>query len=60
MTRKMIDCRDNPNQDICTSQIYSDTEEELLQVARDHALGFHGYPDHPDTWAAVKGMVKDA
>ncbi len=60
MGRKMIDCRDDPGQSICTSQIISDTEEEVLLVARDHALGYHKYPDTPETWAAVKSLVKDA
>ncbi len=60
MTRKQIDCRDDPNQNICTTAFSSDSKEELLAIARTHALEYHKYPDHPDTWAAVESLVKDA
>ena len=48
MARKYIDCRAFPSDKKCTVAISADTEEELLEVAVQHAVKVHGHKDTPE------------
>ncbi len=58
MTRMTIDCRDDPSQNTCSVSFSADSEEELMEAARLHALNTHKYPDTPQTWDAVRSLIK--
>src|SRR5207249_943835 len=45
MTRKYIDCREFPSETRCTVTIAADSENELLDVAVQHAVAVHGHQD---------------
>ena len=47
MARKMIDCRQVPNEIGCTLTI-AGTEEEVLDAAAAHAIAKHGHEDTPE------------
>ncbi|WP_372523082.1 DUF1059 domain-containing protein [Sulfuricaulis sp.] len=48
MSRKYIDCREYPSQTNCTVSIFADSDEELLEVAVQHAVSVHGHEDTKD------------
>jgi len=58
MARKVIDCRDMPNEVGCTLTI-SGQEEEVLVAAAAHAASVHGHQDTPELKTALRGMLKD-
>ena len=58
MSRKYIDCRDYPSDKKCTVAISADTEEELLDVAVQHAIRAHGHQDSPEFRAQLKSGIK--
>ena len=45
MTRKYIDCREFPSETKCSVTIAADGENELLDVAVQHAIAVHGHQD---------------
>lgn len=45
MARKYIDCREFPSETRCTVTIAADSENELLDVAVQHAVAVHGHQD---------------
>lgn len=47
MSRKYIDCRENPSQMHCSVALSADSEEELLEAAVQHAISVHGQQDSP-------------
>jgi predicted small metal-binding protein len=47
MTRKFIDCREFPSDTKCSVTIAADSEEELMEVAVQHAVSVHGHQDTP-------------
>ncbi len=46
MSRYYVDCRESPSVSQCTIAISSDSKEELLEAAVQHAVSVH---DHNDT-----------
>jgi predicted small metal-binding protein len=44
--RKYIDCRNYPSEKNCSLKI-SGTEEEVLEIAVQHAVGSHGHQNTP-------------
>jgi len=48
MARRYIDCREFPSTMKCTVAISADTEDELLEVAVQHAVKVHGHKDTPE------------
>ena len=44
--RKYIDCRNYPSEKNCSLRI-SGTEEEILEIAVQHAVGSHGHENTP-------------
>ena len=57
MERKYIDCREVPSDTKCTVTIAADTEQELLEVAVQHAVKTHGHQDTPEFRQQLKGAV---
>ena len=58
MSRKYIDCREYPSESGCSVVISADSEEELLEVATQHAIQGHGHSDNDDLRAQLKRGIK--
>jgi predicted small metal-binding protein len=57
MTRKYVDCREQPSETNCTVALSADTEEELVEACVQHAVAVHGHKDTPEFRAEIlKGM----
>jgi len=59
MGRKYIDCREFPSEMNCTVTIAADTEEELLDIAVQHAVATHGHEDTPEFRRELKKAFKE-
>ena len=59
MSRKYIDCRDYPSDSKCTVAISADTEQELLEIAVQHAVTVHGHEDTPQFRDELRKAMKD-
>ena len=59
MSRKYIDCREFPGDIKCSVAIAADTEDELLEVAVQHAVTVHGFKDGPELRTDIKSCFKD-
>ena len=59
MARKMIDCRQIPNEIGCTLAI-AGSEEEVLDAAVAHAVAKHGHEDTPDLREMIRGGLQPA
>ena len=59
MTRKYIDCRKYPSEMNCTLALSSDTEDELLEAAIQHAVAVHGHRDTPELRQQIKSLVEE-
>jgi predicted small metal-binding protein len=57
MTRKIIDCRDFPNEIGCTLLI-SGSAKEVLNIAIRHAIEEHGHKDTTELRKQIKAMMK--
>lgn len=57
--RKFIDCREFPSDMQCTVAISADSEEELLQIAVDHAVSVHHHSDSPELRQQLRQLFKD-
>ena len=57
--RKSIDCRDHPSEKNCSLRL-SETEQEVLDAAVQHALSAHGHKNSPELHEQLKSMLKDA
>ena len=58
MARKVADCRDFPSESGCTLTI-SGSEDEVLDVATQHAVASHGHEDGPQLREMLRGALKD-
>jgi predicted small metal-binding protein len=58
MERKYIDCRQIPSDTNCTVTIAADTEQELIEVAVQHAVKTHGHQDTPEFRQQLTGAIK--
>lgn len=59
MTRKYIDCREFPSDTHCSVAIAADSEEELLEVAVQHAVSVHKHTDSPELRSAIRGLFHE-
>ena len=59
MPRKYIDCRAYPSEMNCTVALSADSEQELLEVAVQHAVAVHRHRDTPELRQQLKSMFKD-
>jgi predicted small metal-binding protein len=58
MARKYVDCRELPSESKCSVAVSADSEEELMQVAVQHAVSVHGEKDTPEFRRKLHEMVK--
>ena len=59
MTRKYIDCREFPSDAHCSVAISADSEDELLEVAVQHAVSVHKHEDSPELRSAIRGLIHE-
>ncbi len=58
MARKIVDCRDVPNEKGCTLSI-SGEEEEVVRAAVLHAVDVHGHTDTAEFRGLIRRSLKD-
>jgi predicted small metal-binding protein len=59
MARKYIDCREHPSDSKCTVAISADNEQELLEIATQHAAAVHGHKDSAELRSQLRKLMKD-
>jgi len=59
MSRKFIDCREFPSDTHCSVAISADSEDELLEVAVQHACSVHKHTDSPELRSAIRGLIHE-
>ena len=59
MSRKYIDCRNQPSVNNCTVSIAADRDDELLETAVQHAVTVHGHEDTPELRKQIKQQFKE-
>lgn len=57
-TRKVIDCRWFPAEKPCDIAI-SGSEEEVLDIAVEHACNSHGHHNTPELREQLRSMLRD-
>lgn len=57
--RKFVDCREFPSESNCTVAISADSENELLEIAFQHAVATHGHTDTPELRDMIRSAMKD-
>jgi predicted small metal-binding protein len=57
-SRKYIDCREFPSDKNCSLRI-SGTEDEVLEIAAQHATMSHGHENNPELREELRGLLKD-
>jgi Protein of unknown function (DUF1059) len=56
--RKIIDCRWFPTEKPCDIAI-SGNEEDVLNIAVQHAVQSHGHPNTPELREELRSMLRD-
>jgi Protein of unknown function (DUF1059) len=56
--RKVIDCRWFPTENACDICI-SGNEEQVLDIAVQHAVHSHGHPNTPELRKQLRSMLRD-
>jgi predicted small metal-binding protein len=59
MGRKYIDCRNVPSETNCTVAISADSEQELMDIAVQHAVAVHGHRDTPEFRQQLKEAIRE-
>ena len=59
MKRKYIDCREFPSDTPCTVTIAADSEDELVNVATQHAVAVHRHEDTPELRKQIRSAIRD-
>jgi len=57
--RKVVDCRNFPSEKQCSVAI-SGTEEEVLNLAVQHAVASHAHQETPELREQIRQLLKDA
>ena len=57
-TRKVADCRLFPSEKNCSLTI-AGTEDEVLEIAVQHAVAAHGHKNTPELRNQIRTMLKD-
>jgi hypothetical protein len=57
-SRKSVDCRKVPSESNCSIKI-SGRPDELLGMAKHHAITVHGHKDSPELEQAIKAAMED-
>lgn len=58
MARKYVDCREMPSESNCSVAISADNEQELIEVAVEHAVRVHGHQDTPEFRSMLREAIK--
>jgi hypothetical protein len=56
--RKYIDCRNYPSERNCSLKI-SGTEDEVLEIATQHAVASHGHENTPELREQLRSLLQD-
>jgi len=56
--RKFIDCRNNPSEKNCSLKS-SGTEDEILDIAVQHAVASHGHPNTPELREELRSLLQN-
>lgn len=56
--RKYIDCREFPSEKNCSLRL-SGTEDEVLEIAVQHASASHGHQNTPELREEIRRLLKD-
>jgi hypothetical protein len=56
--RKFIDCRNYPSDKNCSLRI-SGTEDEILDIAVQHAVASHGHQDTPELREELRSLLQN-
>jgi predicted small metal-binding protein len=59
MARKYIDCREFPSVMNCTVAMSADSENELLEIAVQHAVAVHNHKDTSTLREQLRTAMKD-
>ena len=59
MSRKYIDCREFPSDTKCSVTIAADSEQELMDVAVQHAVSVHHHQDTADLRQQLKQVMHE-
>jgi predicted small metal-binding protein len=59
MGRKFIDCREYPSEMNCTVAFSADSDQELLEVAVQHAVQVHHHKDSPELRQQIRNLFKE-
>jgi predicted small metal-binding protein len=59
MARKYIDCREFPSDTKCSVTIAADSEQELMDVAVQHAVSVHHHQDTPELRQQLKQVMHE-
>ena len=59
MGRKYIDCRNVQSETKCTVAISADSEQELMDIAVQHAVAVHGHRDTPEFRQQLKEAIRE-
>ena len=57
--RKSMGCREYPGEKNCSLKI-SGTEDEVLEMAVQHACASHGHKNTPELRKEIRQLLKDA
>jgi len=60
MGRKFIDCREYPSEMNCTVAFSADSDEDVLEVAVQHAVQGHHHKDSPELRQRIRNLFKEA
>jgi predicted small metal-binding protein len=55
--RKFIDCRNYPSDKNCSLRI-SGTEDEILEIAVQHAVASHGHDNTPELREELRSLLQ--
>jgi len=56
--RKFIDCRNFPSDKNCSLRI-SGTEDEILEIAVQHAVASHGHENTPELREELRSLLQN-
>ena len=59
MARKYIYCREFPSDTKCSVTIAADSEQELMEVAVQHAVSVHHHQDTPELRQQLKQVMHE-
>jgi predicted small metal-binding protein len=59
MARKFVDCREFPSENNCTVAISADGDDELVEVAAQHAVQTHKHEDSPELRNMIRSSIRE-